>query len=266
MPLERYEIPPHSIMPKHLFRERVGGVLIESSTTPQTTPQETWFADVCADEPHPLAGLASVDGVPLSTTMAVLYAGNGKLYQPASGAWVQYAQQPAVGDVVFVKSGTKHAGTLHLVTLDANGVRGDVHHSTIIATGLIAPLTVTATPTPISCAVADITDPALTSLNPMTYVCRPHRAGLYVVDVLLHYTPVGALAGSVLLYLYRNGANVCMLDVAPIALGYIHMQGSTIIRLEAGDGVDLRLATDTMHSIGSAILPTDARVSITRIG
>jgi hypothetical protein len=267
MPYERYDIPPHSIHPKHLLRETTGGqVLVQASSGATTAPNDMWVADVCADEPHSLSGLSAVDDEQIHEQMTVLYAGDGRLYQPSSGAWTQYAQQPSVGDGVLVRRGRKHAGTLHLVTLDANGVRGDVHHSTIIATGLTAPLTVTATPTPIGCAVADITDPALTSLNPMTYVCTPHRAGLYVVDVLLHYTPVGALGGSVRLYLYRNGANVCMLDITSIALGYIHMQGSTIIRLEAGDGVDLRLATDTMHSIGSTILDADARVSITRIG
>ncbi|GIV50621.1 MAG: hypothetical protein KatS3mg038_1142 [Candidatus Kapaibacterium sp.] len=266
MPLERYDIAPHTIMPKHLLRERTGTMLVNmDSSVPTTAPNETWTVDVCADEPHALSGLASVDGVTISQLSAVLYAGDGNIYQPQSGAWLQHAVQPSVGDVVLVKHGTKHAGTLHLVTLDDNGARGDVHHSTAIATGLIAPVTVTTTPTPIGCATAVIADPAL-ELNPLQYVCRPHRAGLYALDALLHYTVVGAVSGSVRLHLYINDDDVCMLDINMLGIGYVHMQGSTIVRLAAGDVVDLRLVTDTNHSIGGAILPASARVTITRIG
>ncbi|GIV51829.1 MAG: hypothetical protein KatS3mg038_2350 [Candidatus Kapaibacterium sp.] len=266
MPYERYDIPPHSIHPKHLLRETTGGqVLVQVSSGATTAPNEMWVADVCADEPHALSGLAQVDYTDIHEQMVVLYAGDGQLYQPSSGAWSLYAQQPSVGDGVLVRNGRKHAGTLHLVTLDDNGARGDVHHSTAIATGLIAPVTVTTTPTPIGCATAVIADPAL-ELNPLQYVCRPHRAGLYALDALLHYTVVGAVSGSVRLHLYINDDDVCMLDINMLGIGYVHMQGSTIVRLAAGDVVDLRLVTDTNHSIGGAILPASARVTITRIG
>src|SRR5690606_10579417 len=125
-------------------------------------------------------------------------------------AWSLYAQQPSVGDGVLVRNGRKHAGTLHLITLDANGVRGDVHHSTAIVTGLIAPITVSTAPAPIGCNTVVISDPALVSLNPFQYSCSPHRGGLYSIDAIVHYTPVGAVAGTVRLHLYVNNADVCM--------------------------------------------------------
>jgi len=267
MPYERYDIPPHSIHPKHLLRETTGGqVLVQASSGPTTAPNELWVADLCADEPHSLSGLAQLDGEDVHDQMVILYAGDGRLYQPSSGAWTLYAQQPSVGDGVLVRNGRKHAGTLHLVTLDNNGVRGDVHHSTAIVTGLSGPATISTTPAPIECTTREIDDSAVVSLAPLNYSCRPHRDGIYTISALMHYTPVGATAGLVYLYLYRNAVSVCMLDVCPLALGYVHMQGTTSIRLAAGDVVDLRLVSDIAHSIGGAVMPTYARVTVTRIG
>ncbi|GIV50668.1 MAG: hypothetical protein KatS3mg038_2931 [Candidatus Kapaibacterium sp.] len=265
MPLERYDIAPHTIMPKHLLRERTGTMLVNmDSSVPTTAPNETWTVDVCADEPHALSGLASVDGVTISQLSAVLYAGDGNIYQPQSGAWLQHAVQPSVGDVVLVKHGTKHAGTSHQVTLDSNGSRLTVHHSTAIATGL-GNVTVNTVSTVLQHTAIEINDPQLTTINPLAYTVKSGREGVYAIHATVYYTPVGA-SPTVWLSLYRNGVEIVQLDIGQFVVGtYVHLQGSTMIACGAGDSLDLRLTSSVMHAVGSANQPTYARTCITRI-
>lgn len=264
MPYERYDIPPHSIHPKHLLRETTGGqVLVQISSGATTAPNEMWVADVCADEPHTLSGLAAVDNTEIHEQMVVLYAGDGQLYQPSSGAWSLYAQQPSVGDGVLVKSGTKHAGTLHQVTLDSNGSRLTVHHSTAIATGL-AMASVTTAPTTIQHTTIEINDPHLTSVNPFAYTVKSGREGIYHVHTLVHYTPSITTGIYVELRLYRNGVLVAILD-AGMFTAFVHLQGSTLLACAAGDAVDLRLQSSVTHNVGGIELPANARTVITRI-
>lgn len=264
MPLERYDIAPHTIMPKHLLRERTDAVLVSAdASAPTTVPNDTWAVDVCADEPHPLSGLASVDGVAISQLSAVLYAGDGNIYQPQPGAWVQHAAQPSVGDVVLVKRGTKHAGTSHQVTLDSNGSRLTVHHSTAIATGL-AMASVTTTPTAIQHSAVEVNDPQLTSVNPFAYTVKSGREGIYHVHTLVHYTPSITTGIYVELRLYRNGALVAILDAGEFT-AFVHLQGSTLLACTAGDVIDLRLQSSVIHSVGGITLPAGARTVVTRI-
>ncbi|GIV52018.1 MAG: hypothetical protein KatS3mg038_2539 [Candidatus Kapaibacterium sp.] len=264
MPLERYDIAPHTVMPKHLLRERTGTMLVNmDSSVPTTAPNETWTVDVCADEPHALSGLASVDGVTISQLSAVLYAGDGNIYQPQSGAWLQHAVQPSVGDVVLVKRGTKHAGTSHQVTLDSNGSRLTVHHSTAIATGL-GNVTVNTVSTVLQHTAIEINDPQLTTINPLAYTVKSGREGIYHVHTLVHYTPSIVTGIYIELQLYRNGALVARLDVGMFTT-YVHLQGSTLLACAAGDVIDLRLQASVMHGVDGATLPADARTVITRI-
>ncbi|GIV52266.1 MAG: hypothetical protein KatS3mg038_2787 [Candidatus Kapaibacterium sp.] len=158
-------------------------MLVQASSGATTAPNEMWVADVCADEPHALSGLAQVDYTDIHEQMVVLYAGDGQLYQPSSGAWSLYAQQPSVGDGVLVKRGTKHAGTSHQVTLDSNGSRLTVHHSTAIATGL-GNVTVNTVSTVLQHTAIEINDPQLTTINPLAYTVKSGREGIYHVHTL----------------------------------------------------------------------------------
>ncbi len=263
MPLERYDIAPHTIMPKHLLRETSAGTVVAAETT-QPTQAETYFARICADEPHTLSGLGTVDGVIVQSGDPVLYAGDGHIYAASSGSWALASPQPSSGDTVLIGEGTRHAGTLHTV-LDSGTERRIVHHATVILSGYNNPLNVDTTPQPIGCATVEVGGAELLQANPFQYSPRPLCNGLYTITAIVSFDYTGSPNLFFEIDLYVDNIYFATIDRRQAMANVLHFGCATMIRLDEGSIIDLRISCAGNATVIPAGTSTDARITITRV-
>lgn len=262
MPLEERSLRPHSVMPKHLLRERSAAVASVDASAMQRK-SETWSARLAAEPSHPLSGLAPVDQRSVQSGDIILAIGNGQLYTASSSQWTPLLLQPETGDTVYIEDGHRHVGTLHTIGDDGASKRA-VHHATIITRDYASPQVIDTTPSPVGATTAVVSGDELTSLDPITYTAGV--AGLYAITAIVCSEYIGLAGVTFWLSLRLNGADVCLLDMRVAISNYLYLSGATMHRLNAGDVVDITIAASAMVSIPVVTAePKDARITITRV-
>lgn len=265
MPIEQREIQPHSVMPKHLFREGARSVIesIEVATSSQQPQAETYYARLCAEPPRATSGLSpAIDGIAPDNGDIVFHLSDQRLYYARSGTWDVLSDQPALGDTVLIGEGIRHAGTLHAIDGDIN-VRYTTYHASVIVTDYANPPTIDTTPAPVGCATVEVGGMELTSLDPFAYTAS--HDGLYHVHASVAIGHNGLPDLALWLELFVGGGSVAILDTRASIMTYVHLVGSTLVRLTRGQVLDVRIAADALVGVSALSRPQQARICVTRV-